>query len=123
MHPQARALIFTFAIDTFYKISRIIKNGEHARFCMIAKIEKIKAKNEGLQVNLKEQEKEEKKIKLLLDDMLDFLAEIPVDKYHDYRNFRNLRLRGYLINKFMQERHARAYWYESRARKDRRKSL
>jgi hypothetical protein len=74
---------------------------------MIIKIEKIKAKKKGVQVNTKEKEKEEKKIKLLLDDMLDFLAEIPVDKYHDYRNFRNLRLRGYLINKFMREKYAR----------------
>ena len=47
-----------------------------------------------------------KKVKLLLDDMLDFLAEIPVDRYHDYRDFRNLRFRGHLINKFMRERYA-----------------
>ena len=84
---------------------------------MMIKIEKNK------KTNSQEKEIELKKIKLLLDNMLDFLAEIPVDKYHDYRNFRNLRLRGYLINKFMQERYARVHWYESRARKDRRKSL
>jgi hypothetical protein len=65
----------------------------------MTKIKKIKVKNK---VNGKE--KEVKKIKLLLDDMLDFLAEMPSDNYHDYREFRNLRLRGYLINKFMRER-------------------
>jgi hypothetical protein len=66
---------------------------------MMIKIEKNK------EANLKEKEIELKKIKLLLDEMLDFLAEIPVDKYHDYRNFRNLRLRGYLINKFIHEKY------------------
>jgi len=35
--------------------------------------------------------------------MLDFLAEMPVDKYHDYREFRNQRLRQYLIHNFMRE--------------------
>jgi hypothetical protein len=70
----------------------------------MTKIKKIKVKNK---VNRKEKEKEVKKLKLLLDDMLDFLAEIPSDNYHDYREFRNLRLRGYLINKFMCERHVR----------------
>ena len=68
-------------------------------------IESSDAKTKGIQVNQKEKEKELKKIKQLLDNMLDFLAEMPVDKYHDYREFRNLRLRGQLINKFMQERY------------------
>jgi hypothetical protein len=63
-------------------------------------------KNKGVQLNPKEKEKEVKKIKLLLDDMLDFLAEIPVNNYHDYREFRNLRLRSQLINKFMREKYA-----------------
>jgi hypothetical protein len=69
----------------------------------MTKIEKIKVKNKKVRVNRKEMEV--KKVKLLLDDILDFLAEMPVDKYHDYREFRNLRLRGHLINKFMQERY------------------
>jgi len=42
-------------------------------------------------------------IKQILDDMLDFLAEMPVDKYHDYREFRSLHLREYLIHKFIQK--------------------
>jgi hypothetical protein len=42
-------------------------------------------------------------LKKLLENMLDFLAEMPVDKYHDYREFRNLRLREYLIHKFIQK--------------------
>jgi hypothetical protein len=76
---------------------------ERARTRRMTKIEKIKVKNKKVRVNRKE--KEVKKVKLLLDDILDFLAEMPVDKYHDYREFRNLRLRGHLINKFMQERY------------------
>jgi hypothetical protein len=79
------------------------KKRAHAR--RMTKIEKIKVKNNKARVNRKEKEKEVKKVKLLLDDILDFLAEMPVDKYHDYREFRNLRLRGQLINKFMQERY------------------
>jgi hypothetical protein len=46
-------------------------------------------------------------IKQILDDMLDFLAEMPVDKYHDYREFRSLHLREYLIHKFIQQNYAR----------------
>ena len=61
--------------------------------------ENREAKNIGLQTN----QKEEDKIKQLLDGVFDFLAEMPVDKYHDYREFRNLRLRQYLINNFMHE--------------------
>ena len=72
-----------------------------------SKIESNEAKNKGIQVNQKEKEKEVKKIKQLLDDMLDFLAEMPVDKYHDYREFRNLRLRQYLIHSFMREKYVR----------------
>jgi hypothetical protein len=62
-------------------------------------------KNIGMQVNQIEKEKEEKKVKRLLDEMLDFLAEMPIDKYHDYREFRNLRLRQYLIQNFMREKY------------------
>jgi hypothetical protein len=55
---------------------------------MMIKSGKNNSKNK--EVNSKEKEKEVKKVKLLLDDMLDFLAEISVNKYHDYREFRNL---------------------------------
>ena len=65
--------------------------------------ENSEAKNIGLQINQKEREKEVEKIKQLLGGMLDFLAEMPVDKYHDYREFRNLRLRQNLIHNFMRE--------------------
>jgi hypothetical protein len=73
---------------------------------MINKSGKNNSKNKVEQVYPKKKKMELKKVKLLLDDMLDFLAEIPVNKYHDYREFRNLRLRGKLINKFMRERYA-----------------
>jgi hypothetical protein len=56
-----------------------------------------------MQVNRNENEKE--KVKRLLDEMLDFLAEMPVNKYHNYREFRNLRLRQYLIHNFMREKY------------------
>jgi hypothetical protein len=60
-----------------------------------------------MQVNQNKKEKEEKKVKQLLDEMLDFLAEMPITKYHDYRQFRNLRLRQYLIQNFMREKYVR----------------
>ena len=47
--------------------------------------------------------KETEKLKVLLDRMLSFLAEMPVDKYHDYRTFRHTRLREYLIHRFLRE--------------------
>ncbi len=43
-------------------------------------------------------------IEMLLEKMLRFLAEMPVDSYHDYRDFRHKGLRGYLINRFMREK-------------------
>jgi hypothetical protein len=46
----------------------------------------------------------EDKAEKFLDDMLKFLAEMPIDRYHDYRAFRNIRLRDYLINRFLRER-------------------
>jgi hypothetical protein len=71
------------------------------------RIESSNTKNKGIQLNQKDDEKEVKKIKQLLDDMLDFISEMSVDKYHDYREFRNLRLREYLVHKFMQKNSAR----------------
>lgn len=43
-------------------------------------------------------------IEMLLEKMLRFLAEMPVDRYHDYREFRHKGLRGYLINRFLREK-------------------
>ena len=50
--------------------------------------------------------KETEKLKVLLDRMLNFLAEMPVDRYHDYRTFRHTRLREYLIHRFLREQRA-----------------
>jgi len=47
--------------------------------------------------------KETEKLKVLLDRMLNFLAEMPVDRYHDYRIFRHTGLREYLIHRFLRE--------------------
>jgi hypothetical protein len=42
-------------------------------------------------------------LKVLLDRMLSFIAEMPVDRYHDYRIFRHTGLREYLIHRFLLE--------------------
>jgi hypothetical protein len=52
----------------------------------------------------------EKGLEMLLEKMLRFLAEMPVDRYHDYREFRHKGLRGYLINRFIREK-----WHEQLA--------
>lgn len=46
----------------------------------------------------------EDRVEMLLDEMLRFIAEMPVDKYHDYRTFRHGGLRDYLINRFLREK-------------------
>ncbi len=43
-------------------------------------------------------------IEMLLEKMLRFLAEMPVNRYHDYREFRHKGLRGYLINRFLTDK-------------------
>ena len=43
-------------------------------------------------------------VEMLLEKMLRFLAEMPVDRYHDYREFRHKGLRGYLINRFLTDK-------------------
>ena len=43
-------------------------------------------------------------VKMLLDEMLRFLAEMPADRHHDYKIFRHGGLRGYLINRFLREK-------------------
>ena len=98
--------IFGLLVENEDQLAKLIEevNQElHLRAQLANKIERSKTKNKRLQIN----QKELKKIKKLLDDLLDFLAEIPVTKYHDYREFRNLRLRQYLIHRFMQEKYSR----------------
>ena len=46
----------------------------------------------------------EEGVEILLEKMLRFLAEMPVDKDHDYREFRHRGLRSYLINRFMRDK-------------------
>jgi hypothetical protein len=72
----------------------------------VSEIENSEVKKK-IQGNLIYNEKEVKNVIQLLDSMLDFLAEMPVDKYHNYRDFRNLRLRQYLIHSFIREKYAR----------------
>lgn len=43
-------------------------------------------------------------VEMLLEKMLRFLAEMPVDRYHDYREFRHKGLRSYLTNRFLTEK-------------------
>jgi hypothetical protein len=71
----------------------------------VNEIENIIEKTNEMDVNQIEKEKELMKVKYLLDDMLDFLAEMPIDEYHDYREFRHLRLRQYLIHKYIVDKH------------------
>jgi hypothetical protein len=49
-------------------------------------------------------ERTENEVMVLLDEMLRFLGEIPVDEDHDYRIFRHGGLRSYLINRFLREK-------------------
>jgi hypothetical protein len=43
-------------------------------------------------------------VEMLLKEMLNFLGNMPLDKYHDYRDFRHRGLVEYLINRFMREK-------------------
>ena len=43
-------------------------------------------------------------IEMLLEKMLRFLGEMPIDRYHDYRDFRHTGLRNYLIHRFLTEK-------------------
>jgi hypothetical protein len=85
--------------DQLVKLIEEVNQELRKRAKLVSKIERSKVKNKNIQVN-------QKKVTKLLDNMLDFLAEMPVDKYHNYREFRNLRLRQYLIYKFMQEKYS-----------------
>jgi hypothetical protein len=46
----------------------------------------------------------ENSIEMILEKMLRFLAEMPVNNYHDYRCFRHKGLRAYLIHQFLTEK-------------------
>lgn len=63
----------------------------------------IKKGNEEIKDTLKGGRVKDR-VEILLDEMLRFLAEMPVDKYHDYRTFRHGGLRSYLINRFLREK-------------------
>ncbi len=62
-----------------------------------------KSGKEGIEELLRIERVEEKTEKLL-DEMLKFLADLPVDRHHDFTTFRHSGLRGYLINRFLRER-------------------
>lgn len=63
----------------------------------------IERENEEIEEPLKGGRVEDR-VEILLDEMLSFLAEMPVDKNHDYKTFRHGGLRDYLINRFLRER-------------------
>ena len=46
----------------------------------------------------------EEGVEMLLEKMLRFLAEMPVDKYHDYGEFRHKGLRSFLIHRFLTDK-------------------
>jgi hypothetical protein len=64
-------------------------------------IDKKLMKEEFLELLRSEKAAEKKE---LLDRLLRFISEMPVDKYHDYRIFRHTGLREYLINQFLSEK-------------------
>ena len=72
-------------------------------------IEPIESTSDGEEI--KESFKNRKSttgVEMLLEEMLRFLGEMPVYKYHDYRDFRHKGLRGYLINRFLRARRSAA---------------
>jgi hypothetical protein len=62
---------------------------------------KKRAREQYSEINL--DSKNKVKIEIILEKMLRFLGEFPVDNYHDYREFRHKGLRSYLINQFMKK--------------------
>jgi hypothetical protein len=74
------------------------KNMTDIRF--IEANDKKRRKEEFLELLRREGTEE---LTVLLDRMLRFLAEMPVDRYHDYRIFRHTGLREYLIHRFLRE--------------------
>lgn len=43
-------------------------------------------------------------VEMILEEMLKFLGELPVDEFHDYSDFRHKGLRDHLINRFLREK-------------------
>jgi hypothetical protein len=50
-------------------------------------------------------------VEVLLEKMLRFLGEMPVDDNHDYRFFRHSGLRSYLINRFLLDKRSKEELY------------
>ena len=53
-------------------------------------------------------------VEMLLKEMLKFLGDMPIDKYHDYRDFRHRGLVDYLVNRFMREKWSKEHKKECR---------
>ena len=70
---------------------------------LIAPIDDKRARAEEIERLLKDGRLEDG-VEMLLEKMLRFLAEMPVDRYHDYREFRHKGLRSYLIHQFLTEK-------------------
>jgi molecular chaperone GrpE (heat shock protein) len=70
---------------------------------LIYPIDDIRARAEEIERLLKDGRLEDG-VEMLLEKMLRFLAEMPVDRYHDYREFRHKGLRSYLIHRFLTEK-------------------
>ena len=70
---------------------------------LIAPIDDKRARAEEIERLLKDGRLEDG-VEMLLEKMLRFLAEMPVDRYHDYREFRHKGLRSYLIHRFLTEK-------------------
>jgi hypothetical protein len=56
----------------------------------------------------------EEGVKMLLKEMLYFLGDMPIDNYHDYRDFRHRGLVDYLVIRFLREK-----WSKKNAAKSR----
>ncbi len=48
-------------------------------------------------------------LEILLKEMLYFLGDMPIDNYHDYRDFRHKGLVDYLVYRFMDEKWNKKY--------------
>ena len=70
---------------------------------MVLRFARARARREELERLLKDGRLEDG-VEMLLEKMLRFLAEMPVDRYHDYREFRHKGLRSYLIHQFLTEK-------------------
>jgi hypothetical protein len=100
-HPQL-TVMYKGTDNTLYveraRMKKEEKNMTDIRF--IEANDKKRRKEEFLELLRREGTEE---LTVLLDRMLRFLAEMPVDRYHDYRIFRHTGLREYLIHRFLRE--------------------